>query len=300
MAANLLNRCPSCMNNLVRHICEFTCSPRQSNFVKVIQTDVNPETNSELSVNSKVNLNNLWVSTSTGTYVNEIDVHITEQYTSGTFNSCINVQFPSSGQLALDLMCGDWGAARCSATRWFSYMGNADGNVFIPFQINYRNHNSSATVDGITPMDPRVVPCNESVDVRNMRIFSWWHFWLTFELSKQGKKPACSCVDCASSCPKPPPPEPIPQRFLIWSLDGYAVVMFFIFLVGSSMFVIGTGWCSNVEGMSKSITGLSLFITWLIPTTLLKENPINCKLKIAQNPLKMAAKSFQLFPFRKL
>lgn len=104
----------------------------------------------------------------TGTYVDEIDVHITEQYTKGAFSSCKNVQFPSSGQLALDLMCGDWGASRCSASRWFTYMGNAEGNVFIPFQINYRYHNSSAEVDGFTPMNPRIVPCNESVDVRKI------------------------------------------------------------------------------------------------------------------------------------
>lgn len=99
--------------------------------------------------------------------MNEIDVHITEKYTGGTYNSCKNVQFPSTGQLALDLMCGEWGAARCSATRWFGYMGNAENNAFIPFQINYRYHNSSDKMDGFKPMDPRVVPCNESMDVRN-------------------------------------------------------------------------------------------------------------------------------------
>lgn len=100
-----------------------------------------------------------------GTYVDGIDVHITEEYMNGTFNSCKSVQFPSSGQLALDLMCGDWGASRCSPMRWYSYMGDAAGNSFVPFQINYRPHNSSAEVDGFTPMDPRVVPCSESVDV---------------------------------------------------------------------------------------------------------------------------------------
>lgn len=99
------------------------------------------------------------------TYVDGIDVHITEQYMNGTFNSCKSVQFPSSGQLALDLMCGDWGASRCSPMRWYTFMGDAEGNSFVPFQINYRPHDSSAKVDGFTPMDPRVVPCNESVDV---------------------------------------------------------------------------------------------------------------------------------------
>lgn len=146
LAANLLNRCPSCMNNLARHICEFTCSPVQSNFINVLKIGKNPKNNRS--------------------YVDEIDVHITEQYLVGTYNSCKNVQFPSSGQLALDLMCGDYGAARCSPMNWFSFMGNAEGSPFVPFQINYRPHNSTANVDSFTPVNPRVVPCNESIDVR--------------------------------------------------------------------------------------------------------------------------------------
>lgn len=132
------------MNNLARHICEFTCSPVQSNFVDVIVTKVNPKDNT--------------------TYIDEIDIHITEQYLDGAFNSCKSVQFPSTGQLSLDLMCGDYGAARCSPFKWFSYMGNKE-TPFVPFQINYLPHDTSEKVGNFTPMNPRVVPCNESVDV---------------------------------------------------------------------------------------------------------------------------------------
>lgn len=35
LAANFLQRCPSCFTNLVRHICDFTCSPNQSSFMRV-------------------------------------------------------------------------------------------------------------------------------------------------------------------------------------------------------------------------------------------------------------------------
>lgn len=35
LAANFLQRCPSCLANLVRHICDFTCSPNQSDFMMV-------------------------------------------------------------------------------------------------------------------------------------------------------------------------------------------------------------------------------------------------------------------------
>lgn len=33
LAANFLKRCPSCMNNLAKHLCHFTCSPTQSDFM---------------------------------------------------------------------------------------------------------------------------------------------------------------------------------------------------------------------------------------------------------------------------
>lgn len=41
LAGNFLDRCPSCMENLVRHICEFTCSPKQSEFMHVAATEKN-------------------------------------------------------------------------------------------------------------------------------------------------------------------------------------------------------------------------------------------------------------------
>lgn len=153
------------MSNLVRHICEFTCSPHQSTFINVTATQINPKNNSESARDGPSTVAFNYRSLFAEVYVDGIDVHITEEYMNGTFNSCKSVQFPSSGQLALDLMCGDWGASRCSPMRWYSFMGDAAGNSFVPFQINYRPHNSSAEVDGFKPMDPRVVPCSESVDV---------------------------------------------------------------------------------------------------------------------------------------
>lgn len=234
------------MSNLVRHICEFTCSPHQSTFINVTATQINPKNNSESARDGPSTVAFNYRSLFAEVYVDGIDVHITEEYMNGTFNSCKSVQFPSSGQLALDLMCGDWGASRCSPMRWYSFMGDAAGNSFVPFQINYRPHNSSAEVDGFKPMDPRVVPCSESVDVSFFAQCSLFTLYCLCFVP-QGATPACSCVDCASSCPKPPPPEPVPLKFLIWGLDGYMVVMFFIFLLGSFMFVLGTGCCSSAE-----------------------------------------------------
>jgi hypothetical protein len=98
--------------------------------------------------------------------VNSVDLYITENYVLGTHASCKNVQFPSSGQLALDLMCGGWGSSKCSPINWFGFMGDANEDV-VPFQINYKIQNSTKEVNGFTPLNPPVVPCNESVDVSN-------------------------------------------------------------------------------------------------------------------------------------
>lgn len=94
------------------------------------------------------------------TFINEIDLYISENYINGTFDSCKNVQFPSTGQLALDLMCGHWGAAKCSAKRWFNSMGDVN-NDYVPFQINY----VIESIKGVTSLDPKIVPCNKSADV---------------------------------------------------------------------------------------------------------------------------------------
>uniref|UniRef100_W4VRS2 Putative cholesterol transport protein n=1 Tax=Corethrella appendiculata TaxID=1370023 RepID=W4VRS2_9DIPT len=212
LAANFLKRCPSCMANLVRHICDFTCSPVQSTFMeaKTIEQDNNKE------------------------YITEIDLYITQKYMNGTFNSCQQVSVPSTGQLALDLMCGDWGASRCSAMKWFKYMGDAEGNMYVPFQINYLDQPSNKSVNGFLPLDSKVVPCSEALDA---------------------KTPACACVDCEQSCPKPPAPVPPPEPFHIFGIDGYLVCMFFVFFIGSALFVIGACLCSGKNTSEVLVCG---------------------------------------------
>lgn len=38
-AANFLARCPSCMKNFVQNLCDFTCSPQQSQFMEVKEVE---------------------------------------------------------------------------------------------------------------------------------------------------------------------------------------------------------------------------------------------------------------------
>lgn len=94
-------------------------------------------------------------------------MYITEEYLNGTYNSCKNVLLPSSGQHAIELMCGSFGAAKCNALRWFQHMGDdkIDGEPRIPFQINYLPQKNEITVNKIKPINPKVIPCSQSVDV---------------------------------------------------------------------------------------------------------------------------------------
>ncbi|XP_043267009.1 NPC intracellular cholesterol transporter 1 isoform X2 [Venturia canescens] len=196
LAANFLKRCNSCLDNLVKHFCDFTCSPHQSTFINV--TEIVPA----LTAEDKA-------------YINKIDVYVTNKYLNGTYKSCKQVSVPSTGQLALDIMCGEWGASRCSPLKWFHYMGDAENNYYVPFQITYIP--TDTKIAEFEPMDPLITPCNQSINA---------------------KTPACSCVDCEDSCPVPKPLPPLPQPFTLLGCDGYEVTMAIIFICGSGVFIL--------------------------------------------------------------
>ncbi|XP_015113278.1 NPC intracellular cholesterol transporter 1 isoform X2 [Diachasma alloeum] len=198
LAANLLARCPSCLGNLVKHFCEFTCSPSQSKFMNITKFGPND------------------------TYIDGIDMYITNRYLEGTFKSCSRVSVPSTGQLAFDLMCGEWGSSHCTAKRWFHFMGDAEDNIYVPFQITYIG--TDEKVGNFTPMDPVVTPCSKPFNSTTA---------------------ACSCVDCEASCPVPPPAPLPPQPFSLIGYDGYAVTMIIIFILGTSLFLLSIVCFSN-------------------------------------------------------
>ncbi|XP_063904619.1 NPC intracellular cholesterol transporter 1 homolog 1b isoform X3 [Zophobas morio] len=199
LAANLLKRCPSCMMNLARHLCDMTCGVTQSNFMEIVATKNN---------------------TKGQAYITEVNLYITNDYIEGTYNSCKQVMVPSTGQKAIDLMCGTWGASKCTAKRWFDFMGTSgDSNPFVPFQINYLNNSDPVNHNGhrYVPDSPHITPCSQAFDT---------------------KSAACSCVDCEQSCPVPPPQPPPPQPFTIAGFDGYFFLMVVVFIVGTLMFLL--------------------------------------------------------------
>lgn len=209
IAANFLKRCPSCMHNFVQHLCDMTCAVDHSRFLNVVDVQTNDK-----GVK----------------YINGIDFYIGNDYMDGTYKSCKGVSVPSTGQKALDIMCGQWGSTRCTPFRWFEYMGDAQNNLYVPFQINYKN--TTKPVDKFIPLNTSIIPCSQALSNSSV---------------------ACSCVDCESSCPAPKPSPPPVHPFTIFGVDGYAVVMAIIFCTGSILFLIATVLCSrsNLVGMVR-------------------------------------------------
>lgn len=99
-------------------------------------------------------------------YITEINYYITNNLVQRVFNSCKSVSLPSTGQLALDIMCGPWGASRCNPQRWYNYLGKAQGNPFVPFQINYKY--ADTELNKYTPLNVSTTPCNKGLSVRTI------------------------------------------------------------------------------------------------------------------------------------
>ncbi|XP_041981624.1 NPC intracellular cholesterol transporter 1 homolog 1b-like [Aricia agestis] len=113
VADGIFGRCPRCMRNFVRQICEMYCSPEQDRFVEVdVETD------------------NFGVD-----YVNEVNYRVYEDYMTNAFNSCAGILVPQTGLPAVNLMCGN--AAACDADAWFGFTGDQSINPLAPLQINF-------------------------------------------------------------------------------------------------------------------------------------------------------------------
>lgn len=194
---DMLGRCPSCFHNFKNIFCGFTCDPHQSRFMKADQVlPLPPGKNTIMSV----------------------DYVISRNFSNGMFNSCKDVQMPSSNSKALSTFCG-MDVKDCTVEDLYKYIGT-EGHPMVPFQINYKVTDDPViyTDPNITlyPKNNTVIPCNEG---------------LTNDTA------GCSCQDCAASCsPAPPPPKPV-QPWTVLGIDGPWFMMFCIFAV----FLIGFG-----------------------------------------------------------
>ncbi|XP_053678098.1 NPC intracellular cholesterol transporter 1 homolog 1b [Anopheles nili] len=167
-AEGLFSRCSTCLTNMLYSICSLACHPEQSKFLTA------------------------YTEPTTGAYVDRVDYRIDRQHVQEVYDSCRGIVLPSSGKYAMDVGCGFWEAAGCTAERWFQYMG-ADDNDFVPFEIRYLYEE-----DPERRFNHSVKHCNEAYDGSY----------------------ACSCVDCDESCPTSDPPQPDDPGFTVGDLNG--------------------------------------------------------------------------------
>ncbi|XP_072021310.1 NPC intracellular cholesterol transporter 1-like [Amphiura filiformis] len=192
-ANQLLSRCPSCYRNFLENYCEMTCDPGNSQFVNATKIAKDDDTNT--------------------TKITEIKYYLTKQFAEGMYNSCKDVQFPSSNSKVMSLFCGAYGADHCSAERWLGFMGDkANGQT--PFQIDFTIVNKTNPVPApMIAMNMSIYPCSEGI----------------------GNLTApCSCQDCVASCP-PAPPPPLPAyHCYVYNIDCvtfYVMISYLVFLL---------------------------------------------------------------------
>ncbi|KAJ5569471.1 NPC intracellular cholesterol transporter 1-related protein 1 [Penicillium hispanicum] len=134
LAEGIIASCPACRENFFNTFCTFTCSPDQSLFVNVTETEDNG---------------------SGKTLVTELDNVWSEEYQSGFFDSCKNVKNGASGGKAIDFIGG--GAKNYS--QFLKFLGDKK-LLGSPFQINYRT-DPGPVPQGMKALSIQPKACND-------------------------------------------------------------------------------------------------------------------------------------------
>uniref|UniRef100_A0A3B5AAM2 NPC1 like intracellular cholesterol transporter 1 n=1 Tax=Stegastes partitus TaxID=144197 RepID=A0A3B5AAM2_9TELE len=199
----VLNRCPSCADNFAHLHCITTCSPNQSQTVKVTKV---------------MNVTQLGI---TKEAVVAYEAYLTTNFADTSFQSCKNVRIPATGGYAIATMCGRYGAKLCTPQRWYDFQGDSS-NGLAPLDIDFKLLNEGDTTgvpEGVIPYNGRALKCNETT-------------------ASGGE--ACSCQDCEESCPSVPPPAPTPPPLKVLGMDGLlfiCIILFSLLVVAFAVYV---------------------------------------------------------------
>lgn len=185
----VLIRCPSCSDNFAHLHCINTCSPNQSQTVKVTKV---------------MNITNI-ITNKTREAVVAYQAFLSTTFSDAAFQSCKNVRIPATGGFAIATMCGRYGAKLCNPQRWYDFQGNS-GNGLAPLDIDFRlikKGDIEGLPKGVIPYSGRALMCNETTPSGGQ---------------------VCSCQDCQESCPRVPPPQLPPGPFRLLGTDGFLVI----------------------------------------------------------------------------
>ncbi|XP_070760304.1 NPC1-like intracellular cholesterol transporter 1 [Enoplosus armatus] len=183
----VLVRCPSCAENFVHLHCINTCSPNQSQAIKVTKV-MNVTTLGE-----------------TREAVVGYQAFLSATFADAAFQSCKNVRIPATGGFAIATMCGRYGAKLCTPQNWYDFQGDSS-NGLAPLDIDFnliKEGDTEGLPKGVIPYNGRALKCNETIPSGGQ---------------------ACSCQDCQESCPRMPPPPLPPGPFRLLGTDGFLVI----------------------------------------------------------------------------
>lgn len=121
-----------------------------------------------------------------------------------TYESCSQVRIPAAASLAVGTMCGVYGSTLCNAQRWLNFQGDT-GNGLAPLDITFHlTEPDQSPGSGIEPLNAELTPC---------------------DASEGNDSTACSCQDCAASCPVISRPQPLDATFRMGRMEGWLVVV---------------------------------------------------------------------------
>ncbi|XP_001379744.3 NPC1-like intracellular cholesterol transporter 1 [Monodelphis domestica] len=174
------------------------------------------------SPNQSVFINVTRIANISGTNSSKVlayETFYTRDFAERAYNSCNKVQIPATGGLAVGAMCGVYGAKLCNAQRWLNFQGDT-GNGLAPLEVTFNLVDPGQVLgNGLEPLDVETWGCNET---------------------RGNGSNACSCQDCASSCPVIAQPAMQDSTFRLGRMHGGLAlaillsalfVSFFTFLV---------------------------------------------------------------------
>uniref|UniRef100_A0A3B3YZ81 SSD domain-containing protein n=1 Tax=Poecilia mexicana TaxID=48701 RepID=A0A3B3YZ81_9TELE len=217
----VLIRCPSCADNFAHLYCATTCSPNQTLTVNVTKV---------------MNVTHLGRPRDA---VVAYQAYISSTFAEGAFQSCKNVRIPATGGFAIATMCGRYGSKLCTAQRWYDFQGDTS-NGLAPLDIDFRllkENDTTGVPEGMIPYNGRALGCNENTTTGGM---------------------ACSCQDCLDSCPRVPPPPPLPEPFRIQGMNGFlviSIILLCLLICAFVVYLIVSHYVKSKNGKNLSKTG---------------------------------------------
>ncbi|XP_075300982.1 NPC1-like intracellular cholesterol transporter 1 [Opisthocomus hoazin] len=191
LSGTVLSRCPACARNFANLYCNNICSPDQSLFTNVTRV-----------------VNRTAADGTPQLAVIEYQCFYRQYYADAAFASCKGVRLPATGGYAIDTMCGRYGARLCTTQRWLDFQGDKN-NGLAPLQIDYRLvPNGTQPGDGVEPLGAQAWRCDQPLS---------------------DEEQACSCQDCAESCPPVAAPADPPPPFRLGDADGALVLCGLLF-----------------------------------------------------------------------